>query len=147
MILNLLTVAVLGFVGFRLVTSARTAIGGVARQRTRDILSGLRWRHFAWAPVALISVLVVASLLLLVPPLRIGWWTLLGGQGNIIVGNTSRTKGTVLVWLVPAVFIALLLPALPLFAEREEWAFRRGAEHWSTARRIRRGLEFGLVHL
>ena len=70
MILNLLTVAVLGFVGFRLVTSARTAIGGVARQRTRDILSGLRWRHFAWAPVALISVLVVASLLLLVPPLR-----------------------------------------------------------------------------
>src|SRR5436190_9397932 len=147
MLLDLLTVAVLGLVGFRLVTAARTAVGGVARARTRAIVSGLQRRHFAWAPLVLIAVLVVASVLLLIPPLRIGWWTALGGTGNVVVGSTSRTKGTFLVWLIPAMFIVLLLPALPLFAEREELIFRRGAEDWSTGRRAWQGLSFGLVHL
>jgi hypothetical protein len=44
------------------------------------------------------------------------------------------------------VFLILLTPALPLFAEREEQMFRQGAEQWSTRRRIRRAVEFGLVH-
>ena len=147
MLLDLLTVAVLGLVGFRLVTAARTAVGNVARARTREIVSGLRRRHFLRAPLVLIGVLIVASGLWLIPPLRFGWWTALGGTGNIVVGSTSRTEGTPLVWLVPAIFLILLFPALPLFAEREELMFRRGAENWSTARRAWQGLKFGLVHL
>jgi hypothetical protein len=47
----------------------------------------------------------------------------------------------------PVLFVALLIPLLPLFAEREEEAFRMGAEGWSRPRRVRRSVEFGLVHL
>ena len=37
-------------------------------------------------------------------------------------------QGTTLEWLIPLVFIVLLIPALPLFALREEELFRLGAE-------------------
>jgi hypothetical protein len=40
----------------------------------------------------------------------------------------------------------MLLPALPLFARREEEMFRLGAESWSWPRRIRMAVLFGLVH-
>src|SRR3954470_9612529 len=147
MLLNLLTVAVLGLVGVRLVSAARVAIGGPARQHTREIVGGLARRHFLFAPLALTGVLVAAAALYTIPPLRFGWWTAIGGTGNIVTGGTTRTAGTALEWLVPLVFLALLAPALPLFAEREELIFRRGAEHWSFRRRTTQGVKFGLVHL
>ncbi|MCU1503069.1 MAG: hypothetical protein JWM12_2423, partial [Ilumatobacteraceae bacterium] len=49
-------------------------------------------------------------------------------------------------WLVPLVFIALLVPALPLWAHAEEVIFRRGAEGWSRAERAFKVLQFGLIH-
>ncbi|MDQ1395657.1 MAG: hypothetical protein QOG64_916 [Acidimicrobiaceae bacterium] len=148
MISDLLTVAVLALVGTRLVSAARVAVTSRARQHTRLIVAGLRPRHFLLAPPVFGAVLAVAvPLYALVPPLRFGWWTALGGTGNIVTGGTDRTAGTPLEWIVPAVFLLLLVPALPLFAEREEIVFRRGAEDWSFGRRIRQGLKFGLVHL
>jgi hypothetical protein len=48
--------------------------------------------------------------------------------------------------LIPIVFVALLLPALPLFALREEQMFRQGAENWSWTRRVLMAIAFGLVH-
>jgi hypothetical protein len=94
-----------------------------------------------------VIVLLVATVLFQVPGLSFGWWTAIGGNGNVIVGSTSATSGTSLVWLVPLLFVLLLIPALALFAEREEVVFRAGAEQWSWSRRIMMGLRFGLIHL
>jgi len=148
MLLDVLTVLVLGFVGARLVASARAAVrSSELRRRTLDIVRGVRPAHVLRALPVLAVVLVLASLSLAVPVLRTGWWTAIGGTGNIVTGATDRTRGTPLAWLVPALFLALLVPLLPLFAEREEQIFRAGAESWSFWRRVRRGLEFGLAHV
>jgi hypothetical protein len=148
MLVDVLTLAALAFFGGRLVMNAgRAARSTDARERTLVIVRGLRLHHFLLAPLAMAAVVVVASVLFQVKPLQFGWWTALGGTGNIITGSTTRTHGTALEWLVPAFFLTLVFPLLPLFAAREEEMFRLGAEHWTLSRRIRRGLEFGLVHL
>jgi hypothetical protein len=146
MLTNLLTVAVLAFVGSRLFTGARTALRPEVRSHIALIVRGVRPRHVVLAPVVLLGVFAVLSVLWLVPPLQWGWWTALGGEGNPVLGMTGKNTGSPLEWIVPTLFLLLLTPALPLFAEREERMFRLGAEHWSTLRRIRRGMEFGLVH-
>jgi hypothetical protein len=145
-LLNLLTVAVLAYVGSRLFMGARLAVRTDAREHILRILRGVRIRHVVLAPVALSAVIAAASALIMVPGLDWGWWTAIGGQGNPVVGVTDQTAGSPLEWIVPALFLALLLPALPLFAEREERMFRAGAEDWSLPRRVWRGVQFGLVH-
>jgi hypothetical protein len=147
MIVDFLTLGVLAFFGTRLVAAARQSVAARARERTLEIVRGIRPRHLLRAPVVLALVLGAATLLLGVPGLSFGWWTALGGTGNVVVGSTTRTSGTLLVWLVPAVFVVLLFPALALLAEREETAFRAGAERWSFGRRVATGLKFGLIHL
>ena len=144
-VVGVLTVAVLGWVGTNLALSARTAVR--RRSHTASLLRGVRLRHVWPAPFVLAVVLAVFGLLWLAPPLRVGWWSLLGGEGNIVFGTTEQTTGTVWEVLVPLVFLALLLPALPLLVEAEERRFRRGAETWSNGKRFVRGLQFGLVHL
>lgn len=147
MLLNLLTIAVLGLVGFRLAEAARRiAARADLRRHILDIVRGVRLRHVIGALPVFTVVVVLATVLVSLPVLSFGWWTAIGGTGNPATGGTTQTSGTPLEWLVPAIFLTLLIPALPLFAEREEVMFRRGAEGWSTARRIRRGVEFGLVH-
>jgi hypothetical protein len=144
---DLLTLAVLALVGARLASSAHhVATTQAARRRIVEIARGLRLHHFVLVPPVLAAVLVVATVLIRVPVLSFGWWTALGGQGNPVVGSTSRTAGTAAAWLIPAVFLVLLIPVLPLFAEREEVMFRQGAEHWSWQRRVYKCLQFGLVH-
>lgn len=110
------------------------------------ILRGLRFRHFLPVPFVAALVVVAAFLLVQIPPLDFGWWTALGGEGNPVFGSTERTAGTAFEILIPLAFITLLAPALPLFAEREEQMFRAGAEGWSTAKRVLKGVQFGLVH-
>lgn len=147
MLLNLLTVAVLGLVGFRLAGAARRiASRADLRGHIVTIVRGVRLRHAIGAIPVFAVVITLALVLTSLPVLSFGWWTAIGGTGNPVTGGTTQTQGTVLEWLVPAVFLTLLVPALPLFAEREEVMFRQGAEEWSTLRRIRRGVEFGLVH-
>jgi hypothetical protein len=145
-VLDLLTVAVLAFVGTRLFTGARQVLRPDVRAHIVTIVRGIRVRHVLLGPVALTLVITAASLLVLVPGLDFGWWTAIGGGGNPVTGVTDTTAGSALEWIIPAVFLVLLLPALPLFAEREERMFRLGAESWSTRRRIGRGVQFGLVH-
>lgn len=145
--MELLTVAVLAFVAIRVggVTALVVRDDGV-RRRTLALVLGVRWRHMWPVPFLGATVLTVASLLLHVPGLDWGWWSAVGGYGNPVTGGTEATAGTTLEWLVPLVFVVLLLPALPLFAEAEERRFRFGAEHWSWVRRVRECLMFGLVH-
>lgn len=148
MLLDVLTVAVLGLVGVRLVTIASRAVRSrPLRARTALVLRGLRPRHFLLAPPVLFVVVVAAVLLVQFPVLDFGWWTAIGGTGNVIVGSTERDTGMAWMDLLPIGFLLMLLPLLPLLAEREEQMFRVGAESWSAARRARRAVEFGLLHL
>ncbi|HET9442142.1 MAG TPA: YbhB/YbcL family Raf kinase inhibitor-like protein [Acidimicrobiales bacterium] len=144
--LDVLTVAVLAWFGSRLVIGFRRAITGPARAHSLTVVRGLRLRHFAPVPLVLASVLATATLLTSIPPFDFGWWTAIGGQGNPAFGVTERTAGTSLEVIIPLVFVVLLIPALPLFVEREEQLFRLGAETWSTPKRVGKALLFGLVH-
>lgn len=144
---DLLTLGVLGLVAWRLVGAARVAVGGPGRARVLLIVRGIRWRHVWPVPLVLAAVGGAATgLITAVPALGIGWWTLLGGQGNPAFGSASVTSGTVWSWLLPLVFVAFLVPALPLFAQREEEIFRLGAELRTPRQRWWRSLLFGLVH-
>jgi hypothetical protein len=145
-LLDLLAAAVLVVVGYRLVTVARFSLAGARRRHIVDLVTGIRLRHLLPVPFVLALVLTVALLLMEVPGLDWGWWTAIGGFGNPVTGGTERTAGTALEWLIPLVFVVLLLPALPLLAEREEQIFRRGDEHRTLPQRAARGVMFGLVH-
>jgi len=143
---TVLTLAVLAFVGSRLVGGLRTASSARGRQAVMHIVRGVRPRHLWPVPLVLALVIVTATALMRVPGLDWGWWTWLGGDGNPVFGSSQATAGTVLEWLVPAVFVCMLLPALPLFAQAEERLFRLGAEHWSTQKRVAKAVQFGAVH-
>jgi hypothetical protein len=143
---TVLTVGVLGFVGVRLVSGARYARTSAGRLLVVEIVRGIRWRHVWPVPLVLAGVVAVATPLLAIPGLDWGWWSALGGQGNPVFGSSSATSGSVWEWLIPLAFIALLVPALPLFAHAEEVIFRRGAEGWSGRRRALKVLQFGMVH-
>jgi len=140
------TFAVLAFIGVRIATGTRIALSGQGRLHVVGIVRGLRVRHFALALPALVAVILAVVALVQVPYLDWGWWTALGGLGNPVTGGTERTTGTPLEWIVPVVFLLLLVPALPLFAEAEEKMFRLGAERRSRWGRFRRSVEFGLAH-
>ena len=122
---------------------SRSAEGRVLITRVRR---NVGWRHVWPVPMLLAAVLVVAYALMSLPLLEWGWWSALGGDGNPVFGTSETTSGTVWEWLVPAAFMCLLLPALPLFAHAEERLFRAGAEDWSRGRRVFKVVQFGLVH-
>ncbi len=143
---TLLTVAVLGFMAVRLVGGVRVSRTSSGRRVVADVRRRLGWRHVWPVPLVLGTVIVAASTAMQVPGLSWGWWSAIGGDGNPVFGSTDATVGTVWEWVVPLVFMALLLPALPLFAHAEERLFRRGAEGWSPARRASKTLQFGMVH-
>lgn len=144
--LDVVTAAVLVAIGVRVSTGTRLAFSTQGRDRVRTIVRGLRGHHFALAVPALVMVGTAVIALASLPVLSWGWWTAIGGLGNPVTGGTERTAGSALEWVVPLVFIVLLIPALPLFAEAEERVFRRGSEHRSRAGQIGKGVEFGLAH-
>jgi hypothetical protein len=143
---TVLSLAVLGFMATRLVTGVRVARSVSGRAVIREVRRRIAWRHVWPVPIVLAAVLLAASGLMLVPGLDWGWWSAIGGEGNPVFGSTDQTSGTVWEWIIPLVFMAMLLPALPLFANAEERIFRRGAEGWSTGRRVLKIVQFGLVH-
>ncbi len=144
-LLDILTLAVLAYVGVRLVDAARQSVS--QRSHVWLVLSGLRLHHFLLAVPVLIAVITTAVLLFQVPGLSFGWWTAIGGEGNpaVGVGREGATPGP-LETIIPIVFVTLLLIGLPLLVEGEEWVFRRGAQDRSRAANTRRAVLFGLVH-
>lgn len=145
-LLDVATYAVLAFVGVRIASGTRVALSGSGRGHVGQIVRGLRPRHFVLALPALFVVLVAVIALVQIPGLSWGWWTALGGLGNPVTGTTDRTTGTAFEWIIPLVFLVLLVPPLPLFAEAEERMFRLGAEKRTGWGRFRRSVEFGLAH-
>lgn len=142
--LDLLTVAVLAFVGYRLADAARQTVS--ARGHVWRLVTGLRLRHFGLAVPVLAAVMAVATALLEVPGLDFGWWTAIGGEGNPAVGVGREGAAGPLEAVLPIIFMSLLLVGLPLLVEGEEWVFRRGAERRGRAANLRRSVLFGLVH-
>ncbi len=144
--LDAVTFAVLAFVGLRLVAVARRAVRPPLRREVLSLWRSIRLRHVLPVPFVVAAVATSAYVLLGVPGLDFGWWSAIGGQGNVVTGSTERAAGTALEVLLPLAFVVLLVPGLPLFAAAEERAFRLGAEGWSTSRRILQGVAFGAVH-
>jgi hypothetical protein len=143
---QVLTMTVFVLVGARLVQGLRLSRIGDERHMVRTVYHSIRWRHLWPIPFVLSGVGVVSGSLLQIRPLAWGWWNLLGGSGTPFLGVSNETTGTVWEWLIPVAFIALLLPALPMWANAEERLFRSGAEAWSTRRRVVKTVQFGLVH-
>jgi len=143
---NVLTFAVLGFLGFRLVTGVQRSRSADGRLLVRRVWRNAGWRHVWPVPLLLTVVIAVATAIMLVPGLDWGWWSAIGGDGNPVFGRSEATSGTAWEWLLPMAFMCLLLPALPLFAYAEERLFRTGAERWSPRRRALKVLQFGMVH-
>lgn len=146
MLLDVVTVVVVAYFGSRLIVSFRRSLRSDAKRVMLLIVRGLRVRHFVPVPFVLTGVIVAAWFLTSLPVLSFGWWTAVGGEGNPVFGASERTEGTLLSWLLPLVFIVLLIPALPLFAEREEEIFRLGAESWSWRKRTWKAVLFGVTH-
>jgi len=141
-----LSVAVLTVVGLRLVQAVTISRTRDGRSLSREIWTNIRWRHVWPVPFVLSGVLLVAIPLLMIPPLRWGWWSAIGGDGNPIFGSNTTTQGTFLAWLIPLVFMVLVIAALPLFANAEERMFRAGAQRWSRRRRALKVVQFGAIH-
>lgn len=144
--LDILSLAALAFVATRLFGGTRLLARSDVRDHIIGLLQGLRLRHFLLAWPALLAVLLVATALLQVPGLSWGWWSAIGGVGSPVLGVSDSQAGSPLEWIVPALFLTMLIPALPLFAEAEEKRFRAGAEEWSASRRVGRAVQFGMVH-
>jgi hypothetical protein len=143
---NVLSFVVLAVVGVRLVQAAKLSRSNRGRSLSRQVWTRLRWRHIWPVPFVLAGVLIVAVPLMMIPVLRWGWWSALGGDGNPIFGSSNATIGTVWAWLIPLVFMLLVVAALPLFANAEERMFRSGAQRWTTRQRVVKVLQFGLIH-
>ena len=143
---NVLSFVVLAVVGVRLVQAVTLSRSSRGRTLSRLVWTRLRWRHFWPVPFVLGGVLLVSSPLLMVPVLRWGWWSSIGGEGNPVFGSSTSTTGTIWEWLIPLVFMALVVAALPLFANAEERMFRTGAQFWSRRRRALKVVQFGLIH-
>lgn len=141
--LDLLALAVLAVVGVRLVEAARSSVE--ARRKSLVVVQGLRLHHFLLALPVLAAIVTTAFALIQLPALSFGWWQALGGVGNPAIGLTNQHLGIFDV-LIPAFFLGLLVVALPLLVAREEWVFRRGAEHRGALGNIRRSIVFGLAH-
>lgn len=93
--------------------------GGLLLLRSPDVRRGylatiraIRW--WMW-PVAVAHVLLILFslnlLLTAVPVLQLGWWMLLGGSGNVALGQTGR-DGSLWQFIAIAVPLAVLLQIL-----------------------------------
>lgn len=114
------------------------------RADTRRTLAAIRWWHLLAALATFGAVVALFLVLVQVPGLDIGWWMLLGGTGNLLLGQT-RYDGTG--WRLAALAVPLAFAvAVPREALGEENAFRRGCEDWSWPKRALGCVLFGLGH-
>jgi hypothetical protein len=142
-LVDVLALTVLFVVGARLFEATRASVEG--RRKALAVVKGLRPHHFLQGLPVIMAVVATAFVLIQLPILSFGWWTALGGQGNPVLGSTDRSFG-VLDVAIPIAFGSLLVVSLPLLVAREEWVFRRGAEHRGMWANIGRSIVFGLAH-
>jgi len=110
---------------------------------------GMRPRHLLAAPLVLGASAVVGYLLnkYVGGVFNWGWWSAIGGSGNVILGKNEQLFGvTGSQWIgrVMLVVIAVLMPNLVTWEER---LFRRGIERRTSLGRVAWAIAFGLFHL
>ncbi|MGO4202026.1 hypothetical protein AB4Z09_09755 [Rhodococcus sp. TAF43] len=139
------------FVLALVVTSMGLTVKQLARSRARRATYLRTVRAIRWwmVPAAAMQLTVVAGTFWVlseaVPILRFGWWSALGGSGNIALGQTDNSG---FVWSALSLAIpAALVLLVPFLAHDEERTFRAGAEEWTMATRVRTQVTFGLIHL
>lgn len=117
-------------------------------RKSRISFRYLRPRHFLRAFVALVLV-VLATALLLMPKsaLRWGWWSAIGGSGNVILGQTANSVNSAASTLISIGIVVLVMSILSQAAFNEEIIFRYGDEHRPFYKRLRRSIVFGLEHM
>ena len=126
-------------------TAVRICRNPQHRREYSETVRSLRWWMVPAGLAHLVAVGATAVLLLtLVPPLRYGWWSLIGGSGNVLLGQTGHS-GTL--WRLVGIALPLILVVVvPWLAHLEESTFRAGSENRSVPRRLAVQLGFGLIH-
>jgi hypothetical protein len=129
----------------------------VKRLKKRGTLLGnlstyreLKPRHFAWGLLSVTLTVLTWKVLDLVPALRWGWWSMVGGHGSVLSGASDATSSSPALALVPLVLAALVLLLLPSLARSEEEAEdigRMGAQRRNALTHAASCLGFGLMHL
>jgi hypothetical protein len=128
-----------------ILTAVRICRNPQHRRTYSDTVRSIRWWMVPAGLAHLVAVGATAVLLFtLVPPLRYGWWSLLGGSGNVLLGQTGNS-GTP--WRLVGIILPLsLVVVVPWLAHLEESTFRAGSEDRSVPRRLAVQLGFGLIH-
>lgn len=150
MFLNALVGCALAIVLLSVVDEGRN-FGKSKKQRAlwRLVLRGMRPRHLLPAPLVLGAAAALGYVLskYVGGPFNWGWWSAMGGSGNVILGNNEQlfgAAGSAWIGRVMLVVIAVLMPNLVTWEER---LFRRGIERRSALGRVAWAVAFGLFHL
>ncbi len=136
----------LAFIVFML---GKEAFDALRSSRTRVVLRGLRPAHFLRAiPLFVAIVLIAATSVAFVPMGDLGWWSALGGQGNVLFGNAGpRPDPSWIQRSAPWACLLMIAMAAPAMVRLEERWFRRAADRYSPARGVLRQAGFGAAHM
>lgn len=117
-------------------------------RRVRRLLRGIRATHVGLALVSLVgTVLILVGLETIGGIFSVGWWSALGGEGNVVTGGASDTDGHPLILPLMALIPFALLINIPTFAFKEELWFRSEAHTAGVLGNIQGSLKFGLIHM
>ncbi|XKH58483.1 hypothetical protein LG293_17835 (plasmid) [Citricoccus nitrophenolicus] len=120
------------------------------RQDWVRVMRSIRWWMVPVLIVALATTLVTMTILLQVPGLGWGWWSALGGESNVVLGQTASATASPVGFALKALGVAvpaIVLVLVPLLALGEERTFRSGTGHYPWWRVLASSMGFGLAHL
>ncbi len=136
----------------------RAAVGASRhRELALTVWRSITPRHLLATFGLLVAVVTAGSVLLRVPPLRVGLGTVVGFWGNAVIipleeaasraGPPPATGPDWFVVLLATAFLFFLALLLPWLAFVEEEIFRAGLEFADLRTEIIAALKFGLVHM
>lgn len=150
MLANTLVGAALAVVVLSLVDEGNTLKKSV-KQRVlwRVVWRSMRMRHIWPAPVVLAVTALFGWFLTthVGGVLNWGWWSAMGGTGNVVLGNNTDLFGAVGSQWVSRIMLVVLAVLMPNLVTWEERVFRRGIERRSAIGRVLWAGAFGLIHL
>jgi hypothetical protein len=122
-----------------------------AKQRVlwKTVWRGMSWRHVLPAPLVLGAAAAIGYLLNahVGGLMNWGWWSAMGGQGNVVLGNNEQLFGVTGSHWVGRVMLVVVATLMPNLVTWEERLFRRGIERKTSLGRMAWSLAFGLFHL
>ena len=116
--------------------------------RVRRLVKGIRPRHVVTALGALLgTVLILVGLESIGGLFSVGWWSQMGGEGNVVAGGASSAEGHPLILPLMVLIPVALLLNIPSFAFKEEVWFRADAATNDLMENVQGALKFGLLHM